>query len=71
MTEPERATEHAQRFPPPLNSSKEPQEYQPVFMECGVQVRLRGLHVECTRRKGHPVDLRYGHSNGYVQWCFE
>ena len=45
---------------------------EPFIPECGQLARLRGEGlVVCIRRKGHPVAINYGHSNGYVEWCFD
>jgi hypothetical protein len=67
-----------QRFPPPLgrvktvNGVNYPVTEDRVFIpECGQLARLRGVLVVCVRPKGHPVAINYGHSNGYVEWCFE
>jgi len=56
------------RFPPPLSFSR---DITPVVIECGKMVRLRGKLVICIRDMNHPVNLLYGHSNGYDEWCFE
>ncbi|MFF2054125.1 hypothetical protein ACFVU2_21140 [Leifsonia sp. NPDC058194] len=66
------------RFPPPLarhttdsNGLNRP-VMEPPFVECGQTVTLRGVGlVTCIRRKGHPVAMNYGHSNGYEEWLFD
>ena len=69
-------TEYPVRFPPPLARSEVDAQgrripvMQKPFVECGEQVRLRGVLVVCIRRSGHPVRINYGHSNGYDEWCF-
>lgn len=69
-----------QRFPPPLGRVTRgkdgliyPVVEDRIFIpECGQIVRLRGVGlVVCIRPKGHPVFINYGHSNGYVEWCFD
>jgi hypothetical protein len=70
--------EFPKRFPPPLGRVTVgadgfiyPVTEEP-FIECGQRVTLRGVGlVECIRRKGHPVAINYGHSNGYEEWCFD
>ena len=65
------------RTPPPLGSTttNAKGERVPVmetpFMECGQVARLGGVPVVCIRRIKHPVNLRYGHTNGYKEWCFD
>ena len=64
------------RTPPPLIRSKVVNGkrvpiMEPTFVECGQQVRLSGNLVVCIRRKGHPVAINYGHTNGYDEWCFD
>jgi len=69
--------EHPYRFPPPLGRSKQDAEgnivpvMEPPFIECGHRATLSGTPVECIRRKGHPVRINYGHSNGYLEWAFD
>jgi hypothetical protein len=74
------STEIPKRFPPPLgrvtmgrDGIVRPVIEDRVFIpECGQITRLRGVGlVVCVRRKGHPVAINYGHSNGYVEWCFD
>jgi len=70
-------TEFAQRFPPPLSRSTVNEKgervpmIEPSFVECGHRVHIKGVLVECIRRKGHPVALNFAHTNGYVEWVFD
>ena len=70
-------TEIPNRTPPPLartvmnaNGDRIP-VMEPPFVECGQVARIGGVPVVCIRRAKHPVDLRYGHTNGYKEWCFD
>lgn len=68
---------YPQRFPSPLGRTtidaqgvRHPVMEEP-FIECGQLATLRGVGlVVCVRRKGHPVAINYGHTNGYEEWCF-
>ena len=65
------------RTPPPLGRTMTNSQgervpvMEPPFMECGQVARLGGVLVVCIRRTKHPVNLRYGHTNGYEEWCFD
>lgn len=65
------------RYPPPLGRTvrKADGSLSPVmerpFVECGQVVTLRNHgEVICIRESGHPAFIDWGHTNGYVEWCF-
>ena len=77
MSEYSPKTENPNRTPPPLarTMTNAKGERIPVmetpFIECGQVARLGGVLVVCVRRTAHPLNLRYGHTNGHEEWCFD